>query len=96
MTTITTPYVEVKEDATKCFFRSFEITTTTYMKKGSEASTPRLSKNTYMGIRQTLGKGAKVGFGSGRNFQERKMAILVHPKQNRYGLRYKPISNERK
>ena len=32
MTTVTTPYVEVKENATECSFRSFEIATTTYMR----------------------------------------------------------------
>ena len=45
-TTITTPYVEVKEDAIECFFRSFEIATTTYVKDRSKVPTPCLSKNT--------------------------------------------------
>ena len=31
-TTISTPYIEVKEDATKCSFRSFEFATTTNTK----------------------------------------------------------------
>ena len=96
MTTITTPYVEVKEDGTKCSFRSFEVTTTTYVKDGSEVPTPRLSKNTWMGIGQTMGKETKVGFSLGRNFQGKKRAILVAPKQDRYRLGYKPNSDEKK
>ena len=45
MTTVT-PYFEVKEDATKCAFRSFEIATATSMKDEFEILAPRLSKNT--------------------------------------------------
>ena len=68
MTTITTPYVEVKKDGTKCSFRSFEVVTTTYVKDEFEVPSPRLSKNTWMGIGQTMGKGTKVGFSLGGNF----------------------------
>ena len=50
MTTITTPYVEVKEDARECSFRSFEVATTTYVKDESEVPAPCLSKNTWMSI----------------------------------------------
>ena len=50
MTIVTTPYVEVKEDATKCSFKSFEVATAIYVKDGSEVLVPRLSKNIWMGI----------------------------------------------
>ena len=46
MTIVTTPYMEVKEDTTECSFRSFEVTTATYVKDESEVPTPHLSKNT--------------------------------------------------
>ena len=42
----TTPYLEVKEDATECVFKSFEIATATLMKDESENLAPHLSKNT--------------------------------------------------
>ena len=58
-TTITAPYLKVKEDATECSFRSFEIATAT--KEEPEALISRLSQNTQMILRQTIGKGAKVG-----------------------------------
>ena len=45
MTTVTTPYVDVKEDAIKCSFKSFEVATTTYVKDKSEIPAPYLSKN---------------------------------------------------
>ena len=43
-TTVTTPYLEIKEDATKCSFRTFEIATAT--KKKPESLMSRLSQNT--------------------------------------------------
>ena len=43
-----------------------------------------------------MGKGAKVGSGLGRNLQGGKREISVAPKQNLYGLGYKPSSHERK
>ena len=45
-----------------------------------------------MGIRQTLGKGTKVGFGLGRNLQGRKMVISVHPKQDLMGWGTSPVA----
>ena len=57
-TNTATPYLEVKKDATKCSFRSFEIATAT--KKEPEALMSHLSQNTQMILRKTIGKGAKV------------------------------------
>ena len=53
-TTTTAPYLEVKEDAIECSFRSFEIATAT--KKELEAPMSHLSQNTQMVLKQTIGK----------------------------------------
>ena len=53
-TTTTAPYLEVKEDATECSFRSFEVATAT--KEKPEALMSGLSRNTQMILRQTIGK----------------------------------------
>ena len=45
-TTTTTPYLEVKEDATESAFKSFEITIATSMKDESENLALHLSKHT--------------------------------------------------
>ena len=76
-TTSTAPYLEVKEDATECSFRSFEIATAT--KKEPEALISRLSQNTQMILKQTVGKGAKVGHGLGKDLQKRHMVISSTP-----------------
>ena len=64
--TIATPYLEVKENATECTFRSFEIATATNTKDEPEALMLHLSQNTRMILRQTIGKGAKAGHDLGR------------------------------
>ena len=53
-TTTTIPYLEVKEDAIECSFKSFEIATTT--KEEPEMLMSRLSRNSQMILRQTVGK----------------------------------------
>ena len=53
-TIVTAPYLEIKEDATECSFRSFEIAITT--KKESKALMSHLSQNTQMILRQTISK----------------------------------------
>ena len=67
--TIATPYLEVKENATECTFRSFEIATATNTKDEPEALMLHLSQNTRMILRQTIGKGAKIEHGLGRKLQ---------------------------
>ena len=49
-TTTTTLYLEVKEDAMECDFRSFEVVTVTSMKDEYEILASHLSKNTWMGV----------------------------------------------
>ena len=46
MTTVSTPYIEVKEDATECSFRSFEVASATNTKDGLGIPTFHLSQNT--------------------------------------------------
>ena len=64
-TTITTPYLEVKEDDAECSFRSFEIAIAT--KKEPKALMSHLSQNIQMVLKQIVGKGAKVGYSLGRD-----------------------------
>ena len=59
-TTVTAPYLEVKEDATKCFFQSFEVATATNTKDEPKMLILHLSQNARMILRQTIGKGAKT------------------------------------
>ena len=66
-TTTTTPYLEVKKNTIECAFRSFEIATSTSMKDEPETLDPYLSKNTWMGVNQLIGRRAKVGSGLGKN-----------------------------
>ena len=66
-TTITALYLKVKKDATECSFRSFEVATATNKKDEPKMLMSHLSQNTQMILRQTIGKGAKVGCGLGRN-----------------------------
>ena len=85
-TTTTAPYLKVKEDVIECSFRSFEIATTT--KREPEALISRLSQNTQMILRQTIGKRAKVGHGLGNDLQGRHMVISSTPKWNCHGIKY--------
>ena len=88
ITTITVAYLEVKEDATECFFRSFEVATTNNTKDELEALMSHLSQNTQMILRQTIGKGAKVGHGLGKNLRGIQMVISSALKCNCYGIGY--------
>ena len=89
-TTVSTPYIEVKEDVTKCSFQSFEIAIATNTKDGLEMPTSHLSQNTWMSLKQTIGKRAKVGYGLGKDLQGIKIAVSMTPKHDRHGLGYQP------
>ena len=90
-TTTTTPYLEVKEDAIECLFRSLEIATATNAKDKPKAPTSHLSQNTWMILKQTIDKGDKIGHGLGRNLQ----GISSTSKRNRYGIGYQ-LGDQRK
>ena len=94
--TTTTPYLEVKEDAKECAFRSFEIVTTTLIKDESEILALHLSKNTWISINQLIGRGAKAGGGLGKNLQGLNQAICMVPKYDHYGIGYQFDNYERK
>ena len=85
-TTVSTPYIEVKKDATKCSFRSFEVATITNTKNGLGIPTSHLSQNTWMSLKKTIGKGAKTGYGLGKDLQGIKRAVSTTPKHDRHGL----------
>ena len=68
-TTVSTSYIEVKKDAIECSFRSFEVATTTNTKDELEMPIPHLSPNTWMSLKQTIGKEAKTGYGLGETFK---------------------------
>ena len=92
-TTTTAPHLEVKRDTTECSFWSFEIATAT--KEEPEALISHLSQNTQMILRQTIGKGAKVGYGLGKDLQGRHMVISLIPKQNCHGIGYQSYNQKR-
>ena len=50
------PYVEVDEKVMECSFRSLEFVNAMYVGEGAKVPMPRLSENTYSGIRQVPGK----------------------------------------
>ena len=85
-TTVTTLYLEVKEDATECSFRSFEIATSTNTKDELKTPMSYLSQSAQMILRQTIDKEAKTGHGLGKNLQGMQMVISSAPKRNRYGI----------
>ena len=86
--TVTAPYLEIKEDATECSFRSFEVATATNTNDEPKILMLHLSQNAQMILRQTIGKGAKTGHGLGRNLKGIQMVISSAPKRNRYGIGY--------
>ncbi|KAL4363050.1 hypothetical protein GQ457_04G017660 [Hibiscus cannabinus] len=48
-----------------------------------------------MGVKLTVGKGARAGMGLGKRLQGRKYAPTITPKWDRFGLGYKPNIKER-
>ncbi|XP_016676185.2 uncharacterized protein [Gossypium hirsutum] len=61
-----TPYLEVSKDAVECSFHSFEFINATFVAKGNKILMPKLSRNTEMGIKLIVGKGARARKGLGR------------------------------
>jgi len=51
-----TPYLEVSKDAVEYSFRSFEFINTTFVVGGNKIPVSKLSRNTKMGIKLTVGK----------------------------------------
>ena len=86
ITTVSTPYIEVKKNATECSFWSFEVAIVTITKDILEMLTSHLSQNTWMSLKQTIGKGAKARYGLGKDLQGIKRAVSMTPKHDRHGL----------
>ena len=87
-TTVIAPYLEVKENAIECCFRSFEVAIATNTKDEPKMLISHLSQNAQMILRQTIGKRAKIGHGLGKNLQGIQMVIFSAPKRNHYGIKY--------
>ena len=63
------PYVETDEKAMECSFRFLEFVNAMYVREEAKVPMPKLSENTHLGIRQVLGKGARVGKGLGKSYK---------------------------
>ena len=94
-TSSATPYVETGEKALECSFRSLEFVNAMYVGEGLNVSMLKLSDTTHTGIKQLLGKGARVGKGLGKRLQGMLMPIAVIQKRDRFGLEYKLGRQER-
>ena len=59
-------YLEIRKDAVECSFHSFEFINATFVAEGNKILMPKLSRNTKMRIKLTVGKGARARKGLGR------------------------------
>ncbi|XP_039034033.1 uncharacterized protein LOC120170071 [Hibiscus syriacus] len=91
----TTPYVEVDEDAVECSFRALEFINATFVAERKKIPKPRLSNCTKMGLKMTLGRGAKVRRGLGSRLQGNRSLIFSSFKRDRFGLGYRPTLKEK-
>ncbi|KAA3483834.1 gag/pol polyprotein [Gossypium australe] len=91
-----TPYIEVNKDAVECSFRSLKFINATFVAEGNKIPTPRLSRNAKMGIKLTVGKGARARKGLGRYQQGIAKALVPTHHKARYGLGFKPDVQQRK
>ncbi|XP_052485191.1 uncharacterized protein LOC105778992 [Gossypium raimondii] len=90
------PYIEVSEDVVECSFRSFEFINATFVAKGNKIPTPKLSRNTKMGIKLTVGKGARANKGLGKYQEGMIRALKPMHHQGRCGLGFKPDIRQRR
>ena len=77
------------------FLQILEICECHVYGKRSESPCAKLSEVTHLGIRQVLGKGARVRKGLGKRLQGMLRLIAVIQKKDRFGLGYKPDRRER-
>ena len=68
-TSLGAPYMETGEKVMECSFRSLEFVNAMYVREGAKIPVPKLSEVTHSGIRQVLGKGARVGKGLGKRLR---------------------------
>ena len=86
-------YVE-EEDVEECSFWSLEIINIVYVAEGMEYPKPCLSVNTKLGIKETVGRGCRAGYGLGKNLQGRSRALSQKEKRGKEGLGYKPSRDD--
>ncbi|XP_016667508.2 uncharacterized protein [Gossypium hirsutum] len=91
-----TPYLEVSNDTVECSFRSFEFINATFVVEGNKIPMPKLSRNTKMGIKLTVGKRARARKGLGRYQQWIVRALKPAPHKARYGLGFEPDMRQRR
>ncbi len=91
-----TPYIEISEDAVECSFRSLEFINATFVAEGNKIPIPKLSRNTKMGIKLTVGKGARARKGLGKYQQGMVRALKPTHHKGRYGLGFKPDIHQRR
>ncbi|KAA3455603.1 RNA-directed DNA polymerase (Reverse transcriptase), Ribonuclease H-like protein [Gossypium australe] len=90
------PYIDVNKDTVECSFRSFEFTNATFVVEGNNIPTPKLSRNTKMGIKLTVGKGARAEKSLGKYQQGIVRALKPVHHKARYGLGFKPDVRQRR
>ncbi|XP_016672983.2 uncharacterized protein [Gossypium hirsutum] len=82
------PYIEISEDAVECSFRSLEFINVAFVAEGNKIPIPKLSRGTKMGIKLTVGKGARARKGLG--------AFKPTHHKGRYDLGFKPDIHQRR
>ncbi|KAK8623539.1 hypothetical protein V6N13_118422 [Hibiscus sabdariffa] len=58
-----TLYIEMDEDAVECSFRSLELVSATFVEENKEIRRSKLSRCAKLQVKQTLGRGARIGRG---------------------------------
>ncbi|KAK9017849.1 hypothetical protein V6N11_000850 [Hibiscus sabdariffa] len=81
-----TPYIEMDEDAVECSFRSLELVSANFVEENKVIHGPRLSRCAKMQVKQTLGRGAQIGRGFGKQLHGRLYPIYVKGKMDRSKL----------
>ncbi|XP_052488065.1 uncharacterized protein LOC105772146 [Gossypium raimondii] len=74
------PYLEMRDDAIECSFRSLEFVNATFILERSKIPMPRISKTTRMGLQLTVGRGALPKKGLGKYLQGQVEAPVVKDK----------------
>ncbi|KAL4273866.1 hypothetical protein GQ457_13G018330 [Hibiscus cannabinus] len=89
------PYINVDENAIECTFRSLEFVNATFVVERKKIPEHRLSKKTLMGVRLTVGKGARSEKGLGKSLQGMHTSLQPILKYDRSGVGYKPNPRQR-
>ncbi|KAL4281094.1 hypothetical protein GQ457_03G012080 [Hibiscus cannabinus] len=89
------PYIDVDENAVEFTFRSLEFVNATFVVERNKIPKPRLSKNTMMGVRLTVGKGDRSGKGIKKSLQGMHTSLQPILKYDRSGVVYKPNPSKR-